>query len=122
MAEGPGKKKDTATERGELMRYFMKKLNMTRTKDGLGPLTFGRMGRVLQTIPTQDLYFLKSVCDDASKRGDMNSFSKRFWWEINPKNHTEEAKAKAKLSFGANAKSPTKISPKSVSKKIIKKQ
>ena len=104
IAEGPLKKKDRATERGELMRYFMQKLNITRTRDGLMSLTMGRMGRALEAIPTKDLYFLKSVCDDASKRGDINSFSKKFWWEINPKNHTEAAKAaqakEAKKKFG----------------------
>ncbi len=86
------KKKDRATERGELMRYFMQKLNMTRARDLLPPLTMGRMARALEAIPTPDLYFLKSICDDASKRGDISSFSKKFWWEINPKNHTEKAK------------------------------
>ena len=85
-------KKGRPTERGEMLRYFMQKLNMTRVRDGLPPLTMGRMGKVLEGIPTQDIYFLRSICDDASKRGDSTSFSKKFWWEINPKNHTEEAK------------------------------
>jgi len=73
------------TERGELMRYFMEQLNVGRIKDGLPPLTMGRMGRLLVAIPTRDLYYLKSVCDDAANRGQ--SFSKKFWWEINPKKH-----------------------------------
>ncbi len=94
LSGGPDKKKSKATERGELMRYFMHKLNMTRTRDGLPPITMGRLGRVLVAIPTQDMYFLKSICDDAQKRGDIDSFSKKFWWELNPKNHTEEAKKK----------------------------
>jgi hypothetical protein len=92
MAGGPGRKRDKATERGELMRYFMLKLNMTRTRDFLPPLTMPRMGRVLEKIPTNDLYFLKSVCDDALKRNGIDAFSKKFWWEINPKKHTEEVK------------------------------
>ncbi len=73
------------------MQYFMQKLNVSRTRDGLGPLTMGRMGRVLQGIPTKDLYFLKSICDDAQKRNGIDAFSKRFWWEINPKKHEGEA-------------------------------
>ena len=97
MAGGPEKKKDRSTERGEIMQYFMQKLNTNRLRDKLPQLTMGRMGKILQTIPTQDLYFLKSICDDAHTRGDQTSFSKRFWWEINPKNHTEEAKKKAEL-------------------------
>ena len=74
-------KKERSTERGELMRYFMDTLNRSRVRDGLAPLTMPRMGVLLQAIPTRDLYYLKSVCDDAS------DFSKKFWWEINPKKH-----------------------------------
>ncbi|MDP4020933.1 MAG: hypothetical protein Q8P58_02760 [Candidatus Adlerbacteria bacterium] len=74
-------KKERATERGELMEYFRDKLNRTRVRDQLPPLTMPRMGRVLQLIPTKDLYYLKSVCDQAS------DFSKKFWWEVNPKKH-----------------------------------
>ena len=72
------------TERGELMRYFMEKLNRSRVRDGLAPLTMARMGRVLVAIPTKDLYYLKSVCDQAS------DFSKKFWWEVNPKKHPQQ--------------------------------
>ncbi len=82
-------KKDRATERGELMQYFMDKLNAARVRDGLAKLTMPRMGRLFMAIPTKDLYYLKSVCDGAS------DFSKKFWWEINPKNHTPEAKLAA---------------------------
>jgi len=72
------------TERGELMKYFCEKLNSTRARDGLPPVSMGRMGKLLQKIPTKDLYYLKKVCDDSS------NFSKKFWWEINPKKHQEE--------------------------------
>ena len=82
-------KKDRATERGEMMQYFMERLNAARVRDGLGKLTMPRMGRLLMAIPTKDLYYLKSICDSAQ------DFSKKFWWEINPKNHTQEAKAAA---------------------------
>ena len=73
--------KSRKTERGEIMVYFRIKLNASREKDGLKPLTMGRIGMLLQGIPTEDLYFLKSVCKQAQH------FSKKFWWEINPKNH-----------------------------------
>ena len=72
-------KRDTAdrrTERGELMRFFLDKLNTGRSVDGLPPLTMGRMGHILQGIPTKDLYYLQSVCNDAK------NFSKKFWWEL----------------------------------------
>ena len=75
------KKRARQTERGELLRYFMERLNAARARDGLPPLTMPRMGRVLVAIPTKDLYYLKSVCDQA------RNFSKKFWWEVNPKKH-----------------------------------
>ena len=83
------KNKGRATERGELLQYFMKKLNIARGKDGLPALTMARMGKTLQAIPTEDLYYLKSVCDESDKRGGISAFSKKFWWEVNPKKHTE---------------------------------
>ncbi|OGG60637.1 hypothetical protein A2765_03610 [Candidatus Kaiserbacteria bacterium RIFCSPHIGHO2_01_FULL_56_24] len=69
------------TERGELMKYFCDRLNATRVRDGYPHITMGRMGKILEQIPTKDLYYLKRVCDDAK------NFSKKFWWELDPKNH-----------------------------------
>jgi hypothetical protein len=89
---GP-RKRDKATERGELLRYFMIELNRARVRDHMPPLTMPRMGKILELIPTNDLYFLKSVCDDAAKRG--YEFSKKFWWEIKPKK-TETSTKKGK--------------------------
>lgn len=84
--ESKDSKRDKATERGELMKFFMAKLNRSRGRDGLPQLTMARMGRLLVAIPTQDLYYLQSVCEDAEKRaGSMDAFSKKFWWEIKPK-------------------------------------
>lgn len=77
-------KKERATERGELMEYFRDKLNRTRVRDGYTPLSLARMGKILQLIPTKDLYYLKSVCDQAT------DFSKKFWWEVNPKKHVKK--------------------------------
>jgi hypothetical protein len=73
--------KDKITERGELMEYFVKQLNVSRRRDGYPPLTIPRMARTLSGIPTKDLYYLKKVCDEAK------DFSKKFWWEVNPKKH-----------------------------------
>ena len=67
------------TERGELMQYFRQRLNSERTKDSYPPLTMARMGKILEKIPTKDLYYLKRVCDDAK------NFSKKFWWELKPR-------------------------------------
>lgn len=75
------KKPTTKTERGELMRFFVRHLNYTRAEDGLPKLTMGRMGKILEGIPTKDLYYLKTVCSRAK------NFSKKFWWEVDPKKH-----------------------------------
>ncbi len=76
--------KSKDTERGELMHYFRHRLNLDRAQDGYPPITMARMGKTLEKIPTKDLYYLKKVCNDAQ------SFSKKFWWELNPKKHQEE--------------------------------
>lgn len=79
----PEKSKSRKTERGELMRFFTRHLNLSRSHDGLPPLTMARMGKILQGIPTKDLYYLQSVCSRAK------NFSKKFWWEVDPKKHQE---------------------------------
>lgn len=76
--------KQRVTERGELLKYFTDKLNISRIRDGYPKITIGRMGKTLAHIPTKDLYYLKRVCDDAK------SFSKKFWWELDPRKHLEE--------------------------------
>lgn len=79
-----GKPKDKKTERGELLKYFCKELNWERKRDAMPPVSMGRMGKILEGIPTTDLYYLKSVCDKAK------NFSKKFWWEVDPKKHIKE--------------------------------
>ncbi len=86
---GGGEKKDSGgrkTERGELMRYFRAKLNASRIEANLPLITMPRMGKILEGIPTRDLYYLKSVCERAK------NFSKKFWWEVDPKKHTKESR------------------------------
>ena len=78
-------KKTKKTQRGELMRFFQRHLNYSRAHDGLPMLTMGRIGKILEGIPTDDLYYLKSVCSRAKH------FSKKFWWEIDPKKHEKES-------------------------------
>ncbi len=80
VLEAPkGRKRQT--ERGELMRFFQRHLNYSRKQDGLEPMTMGHLGTELEGIPTADLYYLKSVCSKAK------SFSKKFWWELDPDKH-----------------------------------
>lgn len=83
-------KRERQTERGEMMKYFMERLNPTRVRDGYAPLSLARMGRILVAIPTRDLYYLKSVCEDAAARG--KDFSKKFWWEVKPKKEQKDEK------------------------------
>lgn len=76
--------KTRITERGELMRYFLERVNAERVADGYPPMNMARIGKTLEKIPTKDLYYLKRVCDDAQ------NFSKKFWWELNPKKHDSD--------------------------------
>ncbi len=73
--------KTRETERGELMRFFCQELNRTRVRDGYPHVTMARMGKILEHIPTKDLYYLKRVC------GDALHFSKKFWWLLDPDKH-----------------------------------
>ena len=81
---------DTArvTERGELMKYFCERINPDRRRDGLAPISMARMGKMLEKIPTKDLYYLKSVCDKAL------NFSKKFWYSLNPEKYETANKGK----------------------------
>ncbi len=76
--------KSRKTERGELMRFFTRHLNHSRAEDGHPPISMARMGKILEGIPTDDLYYLQSVCTKAK------NFSKKFWWEVDPKKHIKE--------------------------------
>src|SRR4051812_32100850 len=76
--------KSKETERGEIMAYFRERLNSERTSDGYPPISMGRMGKMLEKIPTKDLYYLKRVCDDAK------NFSKKFWYELKPKEDEQQ--------------------------------
>jgi len=80
--------KGRETERGELMKYFCERINSGRLRDGLAPISMGRMGKTLEKIPTKDLYYLKSVCDQAE------NFSKKFWYSLNPEKYEKANKGK----------------------------
>ena len=73
--------KSRRTERGELMEYFCEKLNRDRVRDGLPKIRMARMGKLLEKIPTKDLYYIKRLCDDAQ------NFSKKFWYLLNPEKY-----------------------------------
>ena len=79
-------KKSKKTQRGELMRFFVRHLNYSRARDSLPLLTMSRMGKILEGIPTDDLYYLKAVCSRSK------NFSKKFWLEVDPEKHTGDNK------------------------------
>lgn len=66
------------------MRYFCEQLNRSRVADGLSKISMGRMGKMLEKIPTKDLYYIKRVCDDAQ------NFSKKFWYLLNPEKYEKK--------------------------------
>ena len=76
------------TERGELMKYFCERLNPPRRAEGYPPITLGRMGKMLEKIPTKDIYYIKSSCDQAQ------NFSKSFWYLLNPEKYENGKKVR----------------------------
>ena len=58
-----------ATERGDLMEYFIAHVNPSRIKGGYLPMTFARMGKELEGIETKRLYVIQSSMEDAMRRG-----------------------------------------------------
>jgi hypothetical protein len=73
------KKGEPRSEREELLGVFLAKLNAQRIADGFPKLTYGRLARVLQHVPTEDLYAFYRQCDAA------RHFGKFFWWSLKPK-------------------------------------
>ena len=75
-------RKKAVSERGELVQFFLDKLNPGRVRDGYKPLTPAALGVKLSHLSKSDLYYLKSICMDAETRG--GSFAKMFWWSLKP--------------------------------------
>lgn len=95
--------KTRETERGELMKYFCQRLNAQRMRDNYPKITMSRMGKTLEKIPTKDLYYLKRVCDDAQ------NFSKKFWWEVDPKKHDQEKRSDSTGNKKGTETRPSKL-------------
>lgn len=62
--------KKKVTERGELLRYFARKIDRK----------IPYVAFKLTSIPTQDFYFIKSTCDDYERRG--GNWSKAFFGSL----------------------------------------
>lgn len=76
--------KSHATERGELLTSFMEKININRISNKFKPVTIARIGQLVAHIPTKDLYYLKSICEDSGNRSKNYhaSYSKTFYWSL----------------------------------------
>lgn len=72
------KDESRVTERGELFKTFLGHLNPPRKEKKLRPLTYARLGRIFEGVPTQDLYYLDSVCRQAK------NYSAMFWHKTKP--------------------------------------
>lgn len=74
-------KKGRRSERGDLLEYFMQKINTQRIKDGYAPIKVSYIAfRVGHLKRLEDLYYLQSICNDAEKRGGI--WSKVFFGSI----------------------------------------
>lgn len=81
-------KKERKTERGELLKYFNENLRDKKGKRFGIPF----LAMKLQGMQLPDLYHLKSVCDQESKRTFVDTlgqtvqvtFGMVFWKEIQP--------------------------------------
>lgn len=79
--------KSRITERGELLRFFANELNKHVKKDGK-MFNESRVAFFVAHLTVKDLYFLKSECEQAEKRG--YSFFGIFWHSIKVKFHKKD--------------------------------
>jgi hypothetical protein len=69
------------TEREELITKFLDKLNPDRTSAGYRCMTYARVARMLQHLPTPELYPFFKQCENA------RSFGAYFHWALKPQTH-----------------------------------
>lgn len=81
--------KSHASERGELLDKFWETLNRNRLGTKFKVLSKARVGQLISHIPTKDLYYFYSICNDAGNRSPVyaQGFSKRFYYELKTKNN-----------------------------------
>lgn len=61
--------KTRRTERGDLLSYFLERMNPERLKGGYKVWTIKQLGYFLSIFRTGDLYSLRMKCDRANKFG-----------------------------------------------------
>ena len=72
-------KRTHRSERGDLITYFLEKINSDRDGVKYKKLTVSYMAHKLSLYTTPQLYYLRIKCDEAK------SFSKCFWFFANNK-------------------------------------
>jgi hypothetical protein len=75
----PQKKRQTS-ERGELLEYFHREANLEWDSKKYGQLTIKRIAVKLAHLKVNDLYYLKSTCEDARRR--RGEWAKYFWGSL----------------------------------------
>jgi hypothetical protein len=77
------KQKSNETERGLLLTEFVSIINEERKGTKFKPTTIKLLAIKLAHIPTNDLYYMKSICTDSKNR--HGSFGKCLFGSIKPK-------------------------------------
>ena len=76
LAKYTPQKKTRRTERGDLIGYFLEKINTGRGEK-YKKLNYGAIAYFLTKIPTSDLYYIKSTCDAWEKQN--RPWGALFW-------------------------------------------
>lgn len=75
--------KSRATERGEILKSILEKVNKEREGTKYKPLTLKGLAVKLSHLDVSSLCYLTSICKDYENRGD--SYSKCMWGSIKVK-------------------------------------
>lgn len=75
-------KKGAQSERAELIEYFYLNILPTWDEKKYKKLKVSYIAWKVSYLNKSELYHLKSLCDDAKRRG--NSFAKCFFYQIRP--------------------------------------
>ncbi|HZQ45101.1 MAG TPA: hypothetical protein VFA99_17755 [Acidobacteriaceae bacterium] len=76
------------TERGELLEYFLERVNASRRGTKYRPVTIRYIAMKVTAVPTKDLYALKSKMEDGLRRG--MSASMIFFSELKPQTYANQ--------------------------------
>lgn len=79
-------KKTKATERGDLLVYFTDRINRERDGKKYKKVKIPYVAKKVSHLSVADLYYLRSVCEDAATRS--YSWSKCFFGSLKVKHET----------------------------------